>query len=58
MTMCYGYYWSGGRFYVRLADGHKSNQVVRLWTQYNDCVISIKPFVYNGGQEPSSKGGQ
>lgn len=56
MTMCYGYYWSGSNFYLRLADGHKSYQVVRLWTSFNDCVISIRPSIYVGGNEPYGTG--
>lgn len=57
MTMCYGYLESGSYFYLRLADGWQSNQVVRLWTAYNDCVITIRPSIYSEGGEISSIGG-
>lgn len=58
MTMCYGYYWIGSNFYLRLADGHKSHRVVKLWTSYNDCVITIRPSIYVGGHEPAGWGGE
>ena len=54
--MCYGYYRNGDYFYLRLADGHKSNQVVKLWISYNDCVIIIRPSIYVGGHEPAGLG--
>lgn len=58
MTMCYGYYSVGTDFYVRLADGWKSSQVMRIWTSYNDCVKSVRPYLYTGGREISSIGGE
>ena len=47
MTMCYGYMIQGGNMYVNLADGHNSSMVTRLWGNYNDCVISVRPYYSN-----------
>ena len=44
MTMCYGYMIQSGNMYVNLADGHSSSMVTRLWGNYNDCVISVRPY--------------
>ena len=50
MTMCYGYYVSNFTTYVRLADGHSSSMVVRVWNAvYNDCVIKVRPYYYTNG---------
>ena len=55
MTMCYGYYISDSITYVRLADGHSSSMVVRVWNAtYNDCVIKVRPYYEtNGGTTQS-----
>lgn len=42
MTMCYGYVTSGASMYVTLADGHSTSPVQKLWTSYNDCLITLQ----------------
>ena len=42
MTMCYGYLVNDSGNYVRLADGHSTLMVTKLWTSYNDCVIKLR----------------
>ena len=44
MTMCYGYVFTMNLVaYVRLADGHSSSMVTKIWSSYNDCVITLEP---------------
>jgi hypothetical protein len=43
MTMCFGYYYSGGSLYVVLADGHSNSSVTKVWSTYNDCTIRVRP---------------
>ncbi len=40
MTMCYGYFIYSTQKYATVADG-TTGYVSKLWTTYNDCVISI-----------------
>ena len=56
MTMCFGYYYSGTRLYVKLADGHSTSVVTKIWSTYNDCMISIRPYYNTGGGGVSSIG--
>ena len=48
-------YYSGTRLYVKLADGHSTSIVTKVWSTYNDCMISIRPH-YNTGRWVSSIG--
>ncbi len=41
MTMCYGYFIYSTQAYVTLADGWSTGYVSKLWTTYNDCVITL-----------------
>lgn len=44
MTMCYGYLYdfNNDAGFVRLADGHSTSMVTRLWTTCNDCIIVLR----------------